>query len=541
MRAVEPASERSPPCGATRDRGGRARSGGAIVVAVWLGSAAALVPACTGESYLVVTVENQPAVHGASTLRVELSNAGASITHDFALNSAFPVTFSVSAPGRTGELALRVDALDAAGLLVGRGALEAPLATEAVRLVLNTVDFVVNTDFDESQFPSNDFEAHGFQLGATAEGTWTVAYRSSCATPCSMQGRRFDGVGRPLTSEITGSTNSFSLSTRPTTSAATPAIAGNATTTLAVWDFFEPSPGTDLGIACRTLDPAGRANASESLLATDPSPDVVSIVALADENFAVSWSSLLTDRVIRSVIVRPDCTTTDAARTVSELAGTIDPHRGAIGANRTGILHAWLLDGDVRVRGADLDGASTTDDLGLVAKTATESVEHVRVAGTGESGFAVVVRWALSSGASGPGRIELYRVSDRGEVSSPPILITERSGSDFESSQSFGVTARPDGTVLVVWHACGEHGDGSGCGVFGRVIDASATAPGDELVLATTTEGDQTNPSAAALPDGFAVTWQDASGAPPDRSGTAVRARVIYPEASGAAAARVND
>ena len=62
---------------------------------------------------------------------------------------------------------------------------------------------------------------------------------------------------------------------------------------------------------------------------------------------------------------------------------------------------------------------------------------------------------------------------------------------------------------------------------------------GDELVLATSTANDQTGPSAAALPDGaFATAWTDKSGNAPDSSGTAVRARVIYPSLEGTAASR---
>ena len=83
---------------------------------------------------------------------------------------------------------------------------------------------------------------------------------------------------------------------------------------------------------------------------------------------------------------------------------------------------------------------------------------------------------------------------------------------------------------MVVWHACRENGDGNGCGVFGRALRADGTPAGDELVIATTTNGDQTNPSVAALPgDAFAVVWKDDSGAAPDISGSAVRARIVYP------------
>jgi hypothetical protein len=119
----------------------------------------------------------------------------------------------------------------------------------------------------------------------------------------------------------------------------------------------------------------------------------------------------------------------------------------------------------------------------------------------------------------------------------PPVLISDRSGSDFASSEAFGVAPGRDGSLLVVWHACLEKGDGSGCGVFGRLLGPSGAPLGPELVIPTTTADDQIRPSAVGLPDGaFAVAWTDRSTAAPDSSGTAVRARIIYPATSGAAA-----
>jgi hypothetical protein len=82
------------------------------------------VAACGGEEgdYLIVTVNVRPAVHDATTIKVKLSNAGSERIEELTLGSqTFPATFSVSAPGRTGELVIDVDALDKDGLLVGRG------------------------------------------------------------------------------------------------------------------------------------------------------------------------------------------------------------------------------------------------------------------------------------------------------------------------------------------------------------------------------------------------------------------------------------
>jgi hypothetical protein len=65
--------------------------------------------------------------------------------------------------------------------------------------------------------------------------------------------------------------------------------------------------------------------------------------------------------------------------------------------------------------------------------------------------------------------------------------------------------------------------------VFGRIVRSSGAPVGDEFRLATTLEGDQTSPSVTALPGGFAAVWRDTSGKEPDRAGSAVRGRVLYP------------
>jgi hypothetical protein len=156
------------------------------------------------------------------------------------------------------------------------------------------------------------------------------------------------------------------------------------------------------------------------------------------------------------------------------------------------------------------------------------------------AGFAIIVRWSTVGGTTtGPGRLELYRVTNTATIMGSPVLVSTRSGSDFESREGFGVAPRTDdGSFLVVWHTCLDKGDGNGCGVFGRLFRATGDPAGDEFGLASTVINDQTRPSAAALPSGaFAVAWTDRSLAPPDTSGSAVRARIIYPAGAPGGAA----
>jgi hypothetical protein len=492
---------------------------------------------CTSdEKYIVVTIESRPAVRDVAKLRVTLSNAGSMRTEDLPLgNASFPATFSISPEDRTGELGIAVEAFDGDDGLVGRGVSQSTIETPTASVLLEPTDFVVNTEYANDQQLSNYFGASGFQLAAHPDGTWTTVYNASCSTPCNVFGRRFDTTARPVVSAIAAGTPAFPLSTKLTTFFSVPAVAANATTTLAVWNARDSAAAT-YSIECRALDTSGNAAASQKLISSDEFPDVVSATALPNGNFVVAWDGRQGGiDLVRAAVVLPDCTPMGAISAVTPSVAGARPGRSHAAANATTILYAWTLANSVRVRAANLGNVFTGPDTELLAKTATEHIEFVRVAPLG-AGFAVIARWAQITGATGPGRLELYRVSNAGAVMGPPVLISERSGSDFASSESFGVAPGRDGSLLVVWHACLEKGDGSGCGVFGRLMGPSGAPLGPELVIPTTTADDQHRPSAVALPDGaFAVAWTDRSTAAPDSSGTAVRARIIYPAADGAA------
>src|SRR5882762_187572 len=147
---------------------------------------------CGGnESFTIITIDSRPAVHDAATLKVTLANEASMKTTNIDLGAhGFPATFSVSAPGRAGDLGISIDALDGVGLLVGRGATTTTVNAPVASLMIEPADFVVNTDFVDDQLLSNYSAADGFQLGATANGTWTSVYNVSCGATCDLFARR---------------------------------------------------------------------------------------------------------------------------------------------------------------------------------------------------------------------------------------------------------------------------------------------------------------------------------------------------------------
>ena len=499
---------------------------------------------CTDGTYIVITVDKRPAVHDAAKFSVTLTNEGSMRTDALPLNGdAFPLTFSVSAPGRTGDLGITIDALDANNLLVGRGATSTALDVPTAALILDSADFVVNTDVANDQFLSDDFEAAGLQLAASTDGTWIATFRDMPCSSCNIYGRRFDASGTAITSAVAASTNAFTLTTTLTQITAQVAVAAGSGKILAFWDFAD-TVGTGQGVACRALDMTGAALPSQLPIATDVGTDVVSATALSNGNYAVAWNAPIAGGLsqIRTIIARPDCTTVIANPVaISASSGTLGARRAHVTANMANVFYAWIVDNkDVHVRGANNGAGFPTgaNDVTFLPHTATQQVDHVRVAPLG-TGFAVVVRWSTSTG-TGPGKIELYRSTPLGVMTGGPTLVTDKSGSDFLSDKAFGVATRSDGALMVVWHQC-EAGGGS-CDVFGRVLRPSGVPVGDPFALATTTQNDQINPSVVAIgADAFVASWNDASAQVPDPAGTAVRARVIYPvydQAAGVLGAR---
>ena len=504
--------------------------------------------ACGGEdgAYLVVTVNARPAVHDMTSIKVKLSNEGSERIEDLPLGSqGFPATFSVSAPGRTGELRIDVDAIDKDVLLVGRGFGVSTVDAPTTNVMVDSADFVVNTEFADDQLLSNYYAANGFQLAATADGTWTATHSASCDTPCNIFGRRFDKDGRAVTSQAAAGTNAFTVSTKLTSFFSTPTVAANSTTTAFIWnnDLFPtgaPAAGMPgYSIDCRAFDMTGTPTTNQVTVTTDFLANLTSVTPVSSGNFAIVWDGRPTEAgasVIRSAVANPNCTVAGAVTTVSTVVGTLSP-RGSHAANSGAtILYVWILDGSVRARTASLQNVMLSADTQVVGKTATEQVEHVRVAPLPGGNFAVFIRWALITGATGPGRIEMFRTNSAGVVQGAPVVITTRSGSDFNSSESFGVAAHTDGSIFVVWHACLTNGDDSGCGVYGHLVSAAGTPIGTDINLATTTKDDQIRPSAVALPGSpvsFATAWTDKSALAPDTAGASVRARVVYPGADG--------
>ena len=490
-----------------------------------------VVAACKDPTkYTVVTVDARPDVHGATTLKVTLSDESTSQTDNLDLGSnTFPTSFSVSAPGRSGDYTIAIDAVDGNDLLVGHGETAAMFGDADDSVMLAGADFVVNTDFAMNQFLSNDSLGNGFQLSATADGNWTATFRDDCNSPCNMFARRFDSTGLPVSSVLAAGTNNFPVSTTLTDFFSTPVVVASGENTLALWNF-DDQPASTSGIACRPIDSTGSSIDFERDFSTDPSTDTVSASPLSNGNFAVSWTSFMTTDVIRAAILKPDCTVVAAPVTVSPTGASA--FGSTVSVSGPNVLYSYLIGGALHVRTANSVNSFTTADGLLLSPATGEAIVSARFAPLG-TGWAMAVRSDSATSTTPPGRIDLYKISSTGGLMGSPILVTDKAGSDFASTYSFGMAARADGVIMLVWHACAENGDGNGCGVFGQIVSPTGALVGTAFTVPTTTLLDQVSPSVTALSDSFVTAWSDSSGTAPDTSGQAVRARIIYVAADG--------
>lgn len=498
------------------------------------GVAATASSACGSPShagYVLVTVDARPAVHDAASITVTLANAGTMRTDTLMLGGkAFPVTFSISSPGRTGDLAIAVDANDASGLVIGHGSAMTTVAAPAADVLLDSTDFVVNTDYAGDQFPTDNFQAAGFQLAALPDGTWTTVFRDGCMqSACNVFARRFDRTGKPVTTQAAASSNAFVVTARTSNDLTKPAVGSSQTATVVVWNFTDQTAN---GIACRTLSATGALGADQTAISTNETlPDALEVAALSTGDFLVAWNAFNatnSSNPIRAALVKPDCSA-GMVQTVSTETDFAD--RNAVGTSDDHALLTWVISGDLYARTASSTGTlSPLAALPLIPHTATDNVSHARIAAAPGGGFALAVRWISTTSDMAPGKIELYQVSAAGALVGAPALVTDQSGSNSLDDEGFGFASRPDGTVMVVWHVCDS--SSNVCTLSGRILKATGEPLTDSLEIATSTGGSQKRPSVVGLPDAFAVVWSDASMKPPDTSGQAVRARIIYPPGS---------
>ena len=210
--------------------------------------------------------------------------------------------------------------------------------------------------------------------------------------------------------------------------------------------------------------------------------------------------------------------------------------------NQQGFIVARLADGGFVVAWQDSSlgvGGAGGDASGLAvkaqmfnstgAKVGGEILVNTAVAGdqrlsgvVGLEGGGFAAIWRDSSmGVGGAGgdasgtAVKAQVFAANGDRVGSEILVNTATAGAQDSSQ---IVATANGGFVIVWGDAsagvgGAGGDASGRAIKAQAFNAYGLPIGGELLVNSTTSGDQTAPQLTALPGGgFAVNWQDASG-----------------------------
>jgi hypothetical protein len=121
-------------------------------------------------------------------------------------------------------------------------------------------------------------------------------------------------------------------------------------------------------------------------------------------------------------------------------------------------------------------------------------------------GATVVVAWE-SPGQDGSGDGVFVRRGGRAAAAASEELPANTYTTGAQDDPA--LAALDDGTFVVVWESTGQ--DGSGEGLFGRLLSSGGEPVGDEFAVNLRTTGNQDTPAlAAAAGGGFLVAWEDA-------------------------------
>ena len=484
-----------------------------------------------GVSVTVVTVDARPAVHGATSLSVDVGNEGSTLTQSFDLHEhPFPATFSVTTPGRTGDITFTAHASDDSGAVVGVGTASTTIVDNdesTATLLLEPADFPVNTQVAGAQRTVFYTSTGGRQITSLADGTWTVAWSDDCGTlgRCDEWGRRFDDTGTPLSTQIAAGTTQFNFNRTDIFGTDAALASGSDGSVLAVWTTWDEIAGDPGDIVCSAIAPDGSAaSPTEVTLSTGTSPDHAGIAAFQDL-YAVVWQENEMGSGTQAIQLRfvdKTCTPQSGVLTLSTGGG---PDQPTIAAADDGKEAAVLWRAGSTIRGRFITGSSALGVESTVLTTVPDLIWGPELS-PADGGYALVYWHQTAAGPLAAGGLVLHRLKEGGGDQGVETVLATTAPDQISVA---GIAHRSDGALAVTWHDCTAAADGAGCGVLAQVVRPTGLPVGAPMTVNTTTPGDQTDPSITALPDAFAAVWTDDSMLPPDQSETGIRARVLYP------------
>jgi Ca2+-binding RTX toxin-like protein len=252
------------------------------------------------------------------------------------------------------------------------------------------------------------------------------------------------------------------------------------------------------------------------------------VTALADGRFVVAWSDFTggdnSEALAKARIFNADGTAAGGEFNLSPMIATGQNLPTLTALADGGFAASWTLDGDIRGRTFDANGAPRGSEFIVDEGASLESDSAV----AGLAGGNLVVVWqddgldASETDGSGSHIRARFVTADGTLLGGEFIVNTTTANSQSKPA----VTALPDGGFAVVWTHEFSPTDHD---VHARLYDANGFPKGPDFPIDNTSNNFETAPSIVALPDGnLFVAWTDSGGGgESDGSLSHVRAKII--------------
>ncbi|MHA6287496.1 beta strand repeat-containing protein [Maricaulis sp. CAU 1757] len=395
-------------------------------------------------------------------------------------------------------------------------------------------EFLVNTTTaDNQRLPS---------VAALSGGGYVITWYDSSATggdtsSNAIRAQRYDAAGATDGAE-------FLINTTTTNSQSYPSVAALSGGGFVItWQDESATGGDTSGYAIRAqrYDAAGATDGAEFLVNTTTAgfQAYPSVAALSGGGFVITWQDpSATGGDTSGTAIRAQlydaAGATDGAEFLVNTTITGNQELPSVAAlSGGGFVITWkdasMTGGDTSgyaVRAQRYDAAGATDGTEFLVNTTTASSQgDPTVAALSGGGF--VITWqdaSLTGGDTSSWAIRAQLYDAAGAADGTEFLVnTTTAGAQFLPS----VDALSGGGFIITWQDdSATGGDTSGLAIRAQRYDAAGAIDGVEFLVNTTTAGNQSYPSIAALSgNGFVITWQDDSQTGGDTTSDAIRAQ----------------
>ena len=496
-------------------------------------SAALLLVACGDDPHVYLTITARTTMHEAATVRVKvIDSAAQSQAEDFLLprDHQFPSTLTIATGGRSGNLTVEVAAFAAdetTRVGAGRGVV-ALTGSDDLEVMLEPDDFIVNAVVANSQELT---EHSGRQLALGADGSFMVVWGSSAA---AVYGRIFNADTTPRSNAVMATDLDFALSTYPSFEDH-PVVAHGEGGYLAVWESERETAPFYRHLRAQVFasdDAQPGPYPDHAVVSSADASDCRATTMALGTGYAIAWLRGVEDCEVEAHgdsvwLARLDAGGNPVGSPTPIASGDLGaPDLAQLGADSFVLLwEEYNAAGYPSVVGRIYDDqlAPLSGELDLSQRSALDAVSGPHIVAT-TTGFAMASSVATEDYQT---FIELRLFDAVGAQVTTEVTV----GSVMDWYARCDL-ASADGIIVVTW-ADGRDGDDD-ARVWYRGFDASGAALGPALRASERDEGLQTGPTVVSLgAGGFLIAWTDTSGASPDAEAAAVRARVVYPVASG--------